>query len=820
MSPVATLARAPLRQPLLPKRWPRSARWTPSRACLRALTTPTAGQHGDAISKIRNIGIIAHVDAGKTTTTEAMLYNSGATRHLGNVDHGDTVTDFLPMEMQRGITIQSAAITFRWPTPERIKPGEVEHIVNLIDTPGHQDFRFEVERCIPVLDGAVCIIDGVEGVEAHTERVWSSAQEFKVPRIVLVNKLDRDGASFKKSVQDIGVKLGGMPLVCQIPWWENDTVKGVVDVITGSVVSWGGGGKDDPSQLAKKVPPFQDEIERARDNLIEKLCENDDALLELWTERGKDLSAEEIRKSIRRVIRNGEANLIPVFAGASLKNIGVSPLLDSVNYYLPSPQDRPELDVRVGSATMPLPQVINESRNPKIAAKQRTPIEAVASVFKVVNDPRRGMLVFVRVYHGEIRRNVPMWNSNLQDFERPLSISQISAKNHIDIPTLSAGQIGALTGLKKARTGDTLLLYTGNKTPSGNLAHVKIRPPDIPPAVAFLVLEPFTTTGAKVLETALDNLSREDPSLRWSLNEKAEQYTVSGMGKLHLEVARDRLENHYKAEAHWGGIEVEYKECVTVSTGTHRAVFDKVIAGKTGKAACSVEVEPLDRADAEALARSHTERDGNIIKVEFSQDMPVDLEEIRPHLVNGAIAALARGPRRNSPLNQCLVTITVDAATDYFGPTPPGHFVGAANQAVRAALKEAHKKGTVGILEPVMKVTIALPETAAGALQHDLHSARGGQVLEVRDLQDNTARDGGQIEISDIYAPPDPYEFQKSLRETRKGSLRMLEIVAQVPLAEMLDYDSHLRSKTAGRHSMTMHLDTFVRVTGPREKSL
>ncbi|KAK9774749.1 putative P-loop containing nucleoside triphosphate hydrolase protein [Seiridium cardinale] len=820
MSLVTTLARAPLRQPLLPTRWPRSARWTPSRGCLRALTTPTAGQHDDAISKIRNIGIIAHVDAGKTTTTEAMLYNSGATRHLGNVDHGDTVTDFLPMEMQRGITIQSAAITFRWPTPERIKPGEVEHIVNLIDTPGHQDFRFEVERCIPVLDGAVCIIDGVEGVEAHTERVWSSAQEFKVPRIVLVNKLDRDGASFKKSVQDIGVKLGGMPLVCQIPWWENDTVKGVVDVITGSVVSWGGGGKDDPSQLAKKVPPFQDEIERARDNLIEKLCEHDDALLEIWTERGKDLSAEEIRKSIRRVIRSGEGNLIPVFAGASLKNIGVSPLLDSVNYYLPSPQDRPELDVRVGSATMPLPQVINESRNSKIAAKQRTPIEAVASVFKVVSDPRRGMLVFIRVYHGEIRRNVPMWNSNLQDFERPLSISQISAKNHIDIPTLSAGQIGALTGLKKARTGDTLLLYTGNKTPSGNLAHVKIRPPDIPPAVAFLVLEPFTATGAKVLETALDSLSREDPSLRWSLNEKAEQYTVSGMGKLHLEVARDRLENHYKAEAHWGGIEVEYKECVTVSTGIHRAVFDKVIAGKTGKAACSVEVEPLDREGAEALARSHTERDGNIIKVEFSQDMPVDLEEIRPHLVNGAIAALARGPRRNSPLNQCLVTITVDAATDYFGPTPPGHFVGAANQAVRAALKEAHKKGTVGILEPVMKVTIALPETAAGALQHDLHSARGGQVLEVRDLQDNTARDGGQIEISDIYAPPDPYEFQKSLRETRKGSLRMLEIVAQVPLAEMLDYDSHLRSKTAGRHSMTMHLDTFERVTGPREKSL
>ncbi|KAH8201286.1 hypothetical protein TruAng_004530 [Truncatella angustata] len=820
MSCLATWARAPFRNPLMFRRWPSPAPWKHVPAGLRGLTTPAGQQHDAAISKIRNIGIIAHVDAGKTTTTEAMLYNSGATRHLGNVDHGDTVTDFLPMEMQRGITIQSAAITFRWPTPERVKPDGPEHIVNLIDTPGHQDFRFEVERCIPVLDGAVCVIDGVEGVEAHTERVWSSAQEFKVPRIVLVNKLDRDGASFKKSVQDIGVKLGGMPIVCQIPWWENDTIKGVVDVITRSVVSWGGGGKDDPDELAKRIPPFQDEIDRARENLIEKLCEYDDDLLELWTEQGKDLPADAIRKAIRRVIRDGEAKLIPVFAGASLKNIGVSPLLDSVNYYLPSPQDRPGLDVRVGASIMPLAQIISDSKSSKIPPKQRTPIEAVASVFKVVNDPRRGMLVFARVYHGEIRRNIPMWNSNLQDFERPLSISQISAKNHIDIPTLSSGQIGAFTGLKRARTGDTLLVYGGNKVPMGNFAHVKIRPPDIPPAVAFLVLEPLTLSATKALETALDNLSREDPSIRWSLNDKAEQYTVSGMGKLHLEVARDRLENHYKLEAHWGGIEVEYKECVTMSTGTHRAIFDRVIAGRTGKAACSVEIEPLDPSEIEDLAKMYTERDGNIIKVNFSDEMPVDPEEVRPHLVNGAIAALARGPRRSSPLNQCLVTITFDAATDYFGQTSPGHFVSAANQAMRTALKEAHKNGIVGILEPVMKVSIALPETAAGAIQHDLHSARGGQVLEVRDLQDTVARDGGQIEASDIYAPPDPYEFTTTLRETRKGSLRMLEIIAQVPLAEMLDYDSHLRSKTAGRHSMTMHLDTFVKVTGSREKSL
>jgi elongation factor G len=775
-----------------------------------------------------------------------MLYNSGAKRHLGSkcgilseisysctfplrfksltavgVDSGDTTTDFLPMEMQRGITIQSAAITFRWPTRARLGPGDVEHIVNLIDTPGHQDFRFEVERCIPVLDGAICVVDGVEGVEAHTERVWASAQEFQVPRVILINKLDREGASFKKSVQDIASKLNAMPLVCQIPWWKDDTIQGVVDVITRSVVSWKGSNKDDPAELAKISPPFKDEIERAREKLIEQLCEHDDELLECWTERGKELTNEEIKRSIRRVIKDGEATLVPVFAAASLKNIGVASLLDAVNDYLPSPRDRPELNVRIGSAVRNLTSVVEDSQDPRVPKKEKSSIEALASVFKVVNDPKRGMLTFVRVYHGILRKNSHMWNSSIQAFEKPLNIMQISAKNHVDIPTLSEGQIGALTGLRKARTGDTLLVYTGNKAPTTQFGKVKVRPPEIPPAVAFLILEPYSLVGAKALEQALENLSREDPSLRWSLDEKTEQYTLSGMGKLHLEVARDRLEKHYNLEAHWSAIEVEYKECVTSPTGHHRVVFDKSVAGKTGAAACSVIIEPFDADAREPILESEVEWDGNVIRVVFLNSSSVDTEEIKTHLINGAIAALARGPRRAAPLNQCLVTITFDEATDYFGVTSAGHYVGAANQAVKLALREAHKNGALGILEPVMRVTITCPEAAAGAIQHDLHSARGGHVLEARDVQDTSAHDGSSIvDVSEIYAPPDPYEFQTTLRETRKGSLRMLEILAQVPLAEMLDYDSHLRSMTAGRHSLTMSLDTFERVTGAREKTL
>ena len=668
-------------------------------------------------------------------------------------------------------------------------------------------------------------MDGVEGVETHTERVWASAQEFKIPRIIFVNKLDRDGASFKKSVQDIGLKLNGIPLVCQIPWWGKDTVKGVADVITGSVVSWSGS-RDTPDELSKHIPEgtLKDELAIAREKLVERLCEKDDELLEKWTTLGKDVPDIDIKKSIRRVISDGEGTHIPVFAGASLRGIGVVPLLDAVTEYLPSPGDRPELEVRVGQSQHPLSEVLRKANTSK---KSQNQIEALASVFKVVNDPRRGMLVFVRDYHGLLKKNTSMWNANLQEFERPLNMMQISAAETIEIPHLSPGQIGAITGLKGARTGDTLLIFGSSKAPQTDISSIQVRPPSIPPAVAFIVLEANTPSGEKALEAALHNLSREDPSLRWSKDEKTDQYTLSGMGTLHLEVARDRLEKHYKVEAYWGSIAVDYKECLLSPTSLHHAIFDKPVAGKPGKAACSAIIEPLEEHHRDNLSHTYIERDGNIIQVEMpTENVPFDPEAIGHQLMNGAIAALARGPRRGSPMHQCLVTVKFKPSTDYFGPTPASHVVGAANKAVRAALKEAQQQNAIGILEPVMKATIICPEASAGGIQHDLHSARGGQVLEVRDMQEASDRDGAGadadviVDVSDIYAPPDPYEFQTTLRETRRGRLRMLEIVCQVPLAEMLDYDNVLRSKTAGRHSLTMSLDTFERVTGPREKAL
>ncbi|KAH7030915.1 P-loop containing nucleoside triphosphate hydrolase protein [Microdochium trichocladiopsis] len=828
MSFIAPLWRTPLRSrgSIAAAAWPLRSRLSLSRHAVRHIAVPSREAPGDVgVRDLRNIGIIAHVDAGKTTTTEQMLYNSGATRHAGNVDHGDTVTDFLPMERQRGITIQSAAITFPWPPQERLGPGERSNVINLIDTPGHVDFRFEVERCMPVLDGAVCVIDGVEGVEAHTERVWASANEFKVPRIIFVNKLDREGASFKKSIQDIGVKLNGMPLVCQIPWWSQDTVKGIVDVIEGTVVSWAGT-KDKPEDLSvhKVEGTLKDECDTAREKLVELLCEKDDDLLEKWTEMGKDLPSADIKNSIRRIINDGHGSLIPVFAGSSLKNIGVASLLNAVNEYLPSPQDRPELEVRIGKEQQSLTKALSSTTSNK---KNAPKVEALASVFKVVNDPVRGMLTFVRVYYGNLRKNMSMWNTNLQEFERPLNMLQIAGGKTIEIPHISTGSIGAITGLKAARTGDTLLTFSTPKAPASLVSTIQVRPPDIPPAVAFMFVEAYTPTGARALETALQNASREDPSLRWSLDEKTEQYTLSGMGTLHLEVARDRLENHYKVEAIWGKIAVDYKECLSQATPPTAAAFDKVVAGKAGKAGCTVVVEPFTDEDREALAGSFIERDGNIIKIDIidSQDSGTSTSEdfdahgIRQQLTNGAIAALTRGPRRSSPMHQCLVTVTFDTSTDYFGPAP-GHTASAASKAVRLALKDAHDKGHIGIMEPVMKTTISCPDAAAEAVQHDLHSARGGHVLEVRDLADDSMREGSDVFLSDIYAPPDPYEFQTTLRDTQRGRMRMLQIVAKVPLAEMLDYDGVLRSKTKGRHTLTMELESFEKVTGAREKNL
>ncbi|KAH6895523.1 P-loop containing nucleoside triphosphate hydrolase protein [Thelonectria olida] len=776
------------------------------------------------LENIRNIGIIAHVDAGKTTTTERMLYYSGVTQRVGDVDAGNTVTDFLELERERGITIQSAAITFNWPRPQNLPSGTHSKTINLIDTPGHQDFRFEVDRCLPILDGAVCIIDSVKGVEAHTERVWGSAHEFRVPRIVYCNKLDREGASFKKAVLEIGTRLKGWPLVCQIPWWEKEDFVGVIDVIDRVGYRWKSEREKTrygPSELREKLASSNadllGEIDQARQALVESLADFDEVVMDEFLAENENIDSAIIKQAIRKAIQTGDGRVIPVFAGSSFRHIGVEPLMDAINDYLPNPRERPSVEVRVGSTKHHLEDLFTSKKPGKAQ------VASIASVFKVFNHPKEGVISFVRVYHGTLTRNASSFNTNMLVNERPMGILQISASKTRDIQDLSVGHIGALRGLKKARTGDTLITTVGGKPVPEAFRHVQIRPPEIPPPVAFLQVEPYGNVAAQELQTALENTSREDPSLRWSKNPKTEQFTIQGMGKLHLDVSLYNMKQKYKIDADFGPIEVDYKECVNAPTSPQHIVFDRPVASKPGKASCTVTLEPIEDHHRETILESSIERDGNIyhIAIPLPDDanaLSFDTEDARQQLLNGAIAGLARGPRRAAPIHGCHVTIELDTSPGALETPTGGHFSSVARTGVQSVLKDAFDKAQISILEPIMLAHITCPEVVAGTVQHDVTAGAGGHVLEVNDRSAESTGDD-HIDVSKIYTPPDPYDSVTSLRG-KKSTTRMVEIVAKVPYKEMLDYDNHLRSKTAGRHSMTMSFDSFAKVVGHREKGL
>lgn len=759
------------------------------------------------------------------------------------------MTDFLPMERERGITIQSAATSFNWPRAEDCQPGTEAKTINLIDTPGHQDFQYEVLRCMPVLDGAVCVMDSVKGVEAHTERVWAAAQQFRIPRIIFVNKLDRDGASFRKSVLDIASRLKAWPIVCVIPWWAGDDFVGVIDVIKRVGYKWTSGGTRKTynqdalrSALESENVSLIEEIEVARERLIESLCEIDDEIAIEFAEHGTDLSEKTIKMSIRRAISDGNGNVAPVFAGASLRNVGVEPLLDAVVDYLPSPEERPPVEVRTSQGVRNMEELIAQEAAKR---KQKSANIAVASVFKVIRDPHRGMLSFVRVYHGTLQRSATMWNSTQRIPEKPLVMMQVLANKHIDIPHLKVGGIGALAGLKQARTGDTLIV-TPEKATETLMKSVQIRPAIIPSAVTFISIEPLSQTHEATLEKALQGMSREDPSLRWTKDEKAGHFILSGMGVLHLEVAIDALQK-YKIEAVFGTIQVDYKECISSQTSPERYELDRSVAGKPGKTACTATLEPIDPdlqpADEswrdkasrlghktlespDELYHSSLEKDGNIINVNIFHPVN-DLKQFDPdavcaNLQNGAIAALYRGPRKGYPMHSCNIEIVLDCEKDFFGLASPSHYQQTGYHAVRNALRHAGEKEMIGLLEPVMSVDLVCPEAVASQVRHDLSSRHGGRVLETEDMNYSTSGESGELEIDleQVYAPPDPYESRASLRDDRKGTTRMLKLKAKVPLKEMLNYDQHLRSMTEGRHSIQMELSTFERVSGSREKQM
>ncbi|KAH0553382.1 Ribosome-releasing factor 2, mitochondrial [Trichoglossum hirsutum] len=837
------------------------------------------------LDRTRNIGIIAHIDAGKTTTTERMLYYSGFTRRIGDVDDGSTVTDFLPAERARGITIQSAAITFHWPPGAQRQPGTplrsprslIPHTINLIDTPGHADFTFEVLRSLRILDGAVCILDGVAGVEAQTEKVWHQANNYGIPRIVYVNKLDRDGAAFGRTVKEIGVRLAGWPAVCQIPWWEGGKGRfvGVGDVIGLKAIRWdeGGDGKAvkvcQLEELEKSDRDLVEEIRKARVALVELLSERDDDIVEKFIEYDEDhlaIPSADIIESLRRCVLDGSGTVIPVFAGASFKNIGVQPLLDAVVDLLPGPTERPDPEVNVGSLKGGLYDLIGGRRfleltdrdNHKNLKARKTlytatnsaastaPIhvlEGCALAFKVVNDARRGVLVYVRVYSGTISRHSPLFNTSLHTTERAPRLLRMYASDAVDIPFISSGQIGVIVGLKHARTGDTLISYHGanhKAGPPSPLNSLHLRPIEVPPPVFFASVEPKSLGEAKHLEEALALLLREDPSLHVSIDDDSGQTLLSGMGELHLEIARDRLVGDFKAKMDMGKIEIGYRECVLgPSSKPEKRTFDKEIAGKRGKAACQASVKPacdVYSGISESEEPWSAIKEGNLVSITpiNSLDSPLpphlDVPKLCQALTNGALAALARGPKYSFPVHSTHVKLCVNPSSDIFGSeSTPAALSSAARMATLAALKTASEEVGTGLMEPVMSVIVSVDEHSLGAVVHDISAARGGHIVSLGDdidpskqsspiataITDEPSRQA--IDIRKIYAPPDP--FGNSSTNDRPES-QQRSIVARVPLKEMVGYLKHLRSLTGGRGTFVMNVDRFERMGTQREKTV
>ena len=855
----------------------------------RGLATPASVSPSDSTfqngTEIRNIGIIAHIDAGKTTTTERMLYYSGFIRRLGSVDEGSTVTDFLPAERARGITIQSAAVTFSWPpglphvndksttiesfkwqtTLSPAKPCQV----NLIDTPGHADFTFEVRRSLRVLDGAVCILDGVAGVEAQTEEVWKQAASWNIPRVVYVNKLDRDGAAFGRAVIEIGTRLAGWPAVCQIPWWENvkGDFTGIGDVVglQGFLYAPGGDGRQ-VTQLAwtevrAQYPDFAQELNNARIALVELLSEHDDEMVEAFLEVNEDhlaVQPQKIIQCLRKLVADGQNTIIPVLAGSSFRNIAVQPLLDMVVALLPSPTERPDPEVSMNNHPSTLQMVVKgalpviprSSKKKETAVVSANFITGCALAFKVVSDPRKGVLVYVRVYYGTINRGDTLYNTNVKASEKATSLLQMFANESVPVNSIGIGQIGVLAGSKFARTGDTLITYQGNKqSPPEPISDLQLRPIEIPPPVFFAAVEARSLREERDVQEKLALLLREDPSLHVHKDEDTGQTLLSGMGELHLEIASDRLVTFHKANASIGSITIGYRETPNGSSAPMRKIFEKDRSDSKGKAGCTATIFPWSEDDPAPPDGDHAQyvsiQDGNQIIIQAptidddgrslileGANLPPNLtwNDITTAYLNGALAALSRGPKRSYPVRGARLLLELDPLEDTFGTeSTTTALTAAARFATIAAFKDVQSKSGMTLMEPIMTADIAVDEASLGGVAQDIASTRGGHILSLGDEDGKSTASAGEgkerptIDVRKIYAPKDPYELDSSLRRndsTSSVSRPNRVIKAKVPLKEMVGYLKHLRSLTGGRGTFVMKFDTFVKMPAQRERQL
>ncbi len=635
------------------------------------------------LTKVRNIGIMAHIDAGKTTTTERILFYTGITYKIGEVHDGAATMDWMEQEQERGITITSAATTTFWKNNQ----------INIIDTPGHVDFTVEVERSLRVLDGAVAVFDGKEGVEPQSETVWRQADKYGVPRICFVNKMDKLGADFYFTVKTIVDRLGATPLVIQLPIGSESDFVGVVDLVQMKALTWRGETKLGEDYSVEEIPAdLAEQAAAYRHELLEKVAESDDDLMEKYLE-GEDLTVAEIKGAIRAMTIGGDVN--PVMCGTAFKNKGVQPMLDAVIDYLPSPLDVPPM---VGHK--PGDEEVEILREPSADS----PFSALA--FKVATHPFFGKLTYVRVYSGAVPTGAQVINSTKGKKERIGKLFQMHSNKENPVDKASAGHIYAFIGLKDTTTGDTLCDPT---------SQVVLESMTFPEPVISVAIEPKTKGDQEKLGTAIQKLAEEDPTFQVQHDEETGQTIIKGMGELHLDILVDRMRREFKVEANVGKPQVAYRETIRRAVLKYDYTHKKQTGGSGQFAKVQVTFEPLDTADGEFYEFKNAVTGGRVPR------------EYIPSVDQGIQDAMQYGVLAGYPLVGIKATL-VDGGY---------HDVDSSEMAFKIAgsmvLKEAVRKADPVLLEPMMAVEVRTPEDYMGDVIGDLNSRRG-QIQAMEDV--------------------------------------------------------------------------------------
>ena len=679
------------------------------------------------LERTRNIGIMAHIDAGKTTTTERVLFYTGITYKIGEVHDGTAVMDWMAQEQERGITITAAATTCNWR----------DHRINIIDTPGHVDFTAEVERSLRVLDGAVAVFDSVAGVEPQSETVWRQADKYRVPRICFVNKMDRVGADFARTLSQIGDKLQANPVAVQLPLGAEDTFAGVIDLVRMKAVRYQDETLGADSTMEEIPADHLAEATTLRETLIEKVCEVDDRLLEKYL-HGTPLDEAEIMAALRRrtieSVRTEDAPFVPVLCGAAFKNKGVQPLIDAVVDYLPSPSDVPAV-----TGTDPDDETLPVER-PSVDA---APFSALA--FKIMTDPYVGQLAFIRVYSGVMATGTTIYNPRLRRKERVGRLLKMHADKREEIKQVYAGDIAAAVGLKSVATGDTIC---DHQHP------VVLEAMEFPNPVITLAIEPRTKADQEKLGQGLAKLTSEDPTFKVRTDEETGQVVISGMGELHLEIIVDRLRREFDVVSTVGRPQVAYRETLTKPADAEGR-YIKQTGGRGQYGHVKLRVVPGRQAEGFVF---ENEIVGGAVPREFIGSIEAGIRE-----------AATTGVLAGYPIEDVTVTL-------YDGSS---HDVDSSEMAFKIAasmaFRQAARRSSPVLLEPIMKVEVVVPEVHMGDIIADLNGRRG----KVRSMEAH-------------------------------GSTQIVN--AGVPLAEMFGYATDLRSRTQGRATYTMHFDRYAQV--------